>query len=84
MVLIPIGKKEELANIIVQAGNKPILTVSDHPEFAAKGVILCVVAEKKKINCYINAAEAQKSHLSSQSLHPLQKSTVVNSGEKSP
>ena len=80
MVFIPENRKQMLNAIVRLTRNKPILTVSDTPEFTKKGVILCIVTENEKIRCHINESEAASSNLKI-SHHLLQKSKVVNPQE---
>jgi hypothetical protein len=80
VLFIPDFKKKDLQDILIRTLKKPILTVSDQPDFCANGVILGIVSENRKITCYINTIEAQKSSFNI-SYHLLQKAKVVKTIE---
>lgn len=80
ILIIPSGKKNDLTDILSTVAGKPILTVCESPEFAKKGVMLCISSENRKVSCYINNQEALASRLKI-SHHLLQKAQVITSSE---
>ena len=76
LVFIPESEKNNLLKILKFSEGKPVLTVSDCPDFCKQGLILCLTIEGQKINCLINEEEALKSNLKV-SYHLLQKSKIV-------
>jgi hypothetical protein len=76
LVYISGSRAPVLDGILAVVRGKPILTVTDFPDFTSRGVILAITIENQHIRCYINQSEADKAHLGI-SYHLLQKSTIV-------
>ena len=76
LVFIPESEKNNFGKIKKFSEGKPVLTVSDCPDFCKQGLILCLTIEGQKINCLINENEAPTSNLKV-SYHLLQKSKIV-------
>ncbi len=75
----------DLAPVIDILGNRPILTVSDHPDGIEKGIMLnMVVSEEGKIAFEVNLTEAKKSGLnfSSQLLRIARKVVLINAKDR--
>lgn len=81
MLFIPESKKNQLAAIIEKTNHKPVLTVSDVPEFIEAGVILGIVLQEQKMSCLINKMVADSSRIRISYLL-LQKSKVYPDGKK--
>ncbi|NLG16949.1 MAG: YfiR family protein [Fibrobacter sp.] len=83
LIVLPEMKPGKLATILSLTRGKPILTVSESPELAKKGVILCIASVNQQISCMINETEASRSNLKI-SHHLLKKSRVITTQEKTP
>ena len=83
LVYIPSNRAVMLDKIITACRDKPILTVSDFPEFVSRGVILAITTENRRIKSYINETAAIEAHLGI-SHHLLQKSTIIAPRERRP